>query len=103
MRTSTNSQPLAGRSNETAKFSLEDDDPIVGSGPVDPEAELTKVGFNPQPEPPRPMSPDEDFWTLGFNPQPEPPGPMSDFGAVGFNPQPEPPKWSGEETFDGFF
>jgi len=55
------------------------------------------VGFNPQPEPPKTrsgfVSPGSK---VGFNPQPEPPGIRGGFqnpgSAVGFNPQPEPPK-----------
>jgi hypothetical protein len=46
--------------------------------------DAAKVGFNPQPEPPRGFS----LNTRMFNPQPEPPAPGS---AVSLNPQPEPP------------
>ncbi|MCG6901074.1 MAG: hypothetical protein LJE68_00190 [Rhodobacter sp.] len=63
--------------------------------------DAAKVGFNPQPEPPRGFSlntrmfnpqpePPRGFSlnTRMFNPQPEPPAPGS---AVSLNPQPEPP------------
>lgn len=53
---------------------------VTGDGSVRPQSPASKVGFDPQPEPPsavtgdgsvRPQSPGVK---VGFNPQPEPPG-----------------------------
>jgi hypothetical protein len=44
---------------------------IVSGGSVKPDARLTIIGFNPQPEPP--AKPVSDLEKVGLNPQPEPP------------------------------
>ena len=62
----------------------------------------SKVGFNPQPDPPgegeTSNQPSTGLEEVGFNPQPEPPAdglssnqPSTGLAEVGFNPQPDPP------------
>lgn len=47
-------------------------DRASGGGAFNPASELSKRGFNPQPEPPA-IDPAADLKARGFNPQPEPP------------------------------